>query len=118
MQNNLDSLAMVHAGLAVQLESLQNQPEATAMEARSLGYLADDETAIRLPAAPDDSVPPSPGMRLSYQADTIMTDASIKEVSSLAMLATVILGMVLKTTSLRGSGGRQRDILSHEASRS
>jgi hypothetical protein len=118
MRQNLEVLSSMNAAYTDELSGLQSRPEATALEARSLGYLSDDETAVRLSVIPEREAPPSPGTRLSYQSTSIMSDARIKEVAGLAMLVAMIAGLLIKYAAPRSPKYRQRDILVQDASRS
>lgn len=117
MRLNIESLSAVNAKLADELEGLQRHPEKIALEARSLGYLADNETAVRLPVQAQ-IVMQSPGKRLYYQASPVLSDSAIKKLAGYAMLAVLVAGCCVRLGVRRGSGRSQRDILDHRASRS
>jgi len=112
MRRNASELSSLNARYSAEWESLRTESEATVLEARSLGYLADNEVAVRLSVSAPESVPPSAGKRLSYEPVTALPEGRIKGLAALAGLLTAVAGM-----ALRSARPRQREILTQEASR-
>jgi len=117
MQRNLTVLSSLNAGYAAEWEGLRTRPEATVLEARSLGYLADDEVAVRLALTQERSDPPSPGTRLSYEPAIMISEPRIKQLAGIAALVAVIVGLALRLKPWHGLKHRQREILAHAAAR-
>lgn len=116
MRNNLETLVALHDSFATEWEALQTVPEMTALEARSLGYIAADETVVRtsLPAAAP--TPPSPGKRIAFEPGAGVAVSRIQELSAIAALATMVAALGARLLKARGSRN-QREILLHDASR-
>jgi len=112
MRRNASELSSLNARYSAEWESLRTESEAAVLEARSLGYLADDEVAVRLSVGTPDFVPPTAGERLSYQPQSVLSERRIKEIAALAGLLTVVAGMAIRLAK-----PRQREILTQEASR-
>jgi hypothetical protein len=112
MKQNAAELSSLNARYSSEWESLRTEAEATVLEARSLGYLADDEVVVRLSVAAPEFVPPSAGKRLSYEPVSVLSEGRVKELAAVAALLTVIAGMALRLAK-----PRQREILTQEASR-
>ncbi|MBU0928783.1 MAG: hypothetical protein KKA67_13625 [Spirochaetes bacterium] len=120
MRDNVEALSSLNAGFASEWDGLRNVPLTTALEARSLGYLARDEVAIRLSLAADAPNPPSPGTLVAYEAGQALSERMMKELAGIAALFTAILGLAMKAAKPRADRAKrafQREILVQEASR-
>lgn len=117
MRTNLEQLASMNKSFADEWETLSTDYEATILEARSMGFIADDETVVRLAGASRKPNPASPGERLSYEPEPLCTEAFIKELSAVAALVAAVLGLFLRLGEGKRPLKRQREILTQEASR-
>ncbi|HPE89831.1 MAG TPA: septum formation initiator family protein [Spirochaetia bacterium] len=120
MRGNIDELARRNERYAAELESLRVAPEATALEARSLGYLASDEVAVRLDLETEPTAPAEAGRLLEYEGASAIAEARIKDIAAAAGMAVLLAGLALKAAGSARTGrkrGGQRDILVQEASR-
>lgn len=116
MRDNLRSLEALHESFATEWAALESVPEMTALEARSLGYIAGDEVVVRMPFAATPPSPPSPGNRISFEPHVPVSVSRIQELSAMAAMATMVVSLGVKLLSGRGAR-HQREILVHEASR-
>lgn len=117
MRQNLLNLETLNSAYAKEWEVLRNIPETTALEARSLGYLAENEVVIRLSIGAGSTVPPSPGSRISFEPQSIISEQSVKYLSCLFALISVILDVAYRLYSSPANKYRQREIRAHAASR-
>lgn len=117
MQENLSALSSLNSSYMSVWEALNGSPEAIALEARSLGYIAHNETVVRLPDAAGPVVPPSAGKRLEYEPHAMLSEAGAKAIALIAAFVTAVLCLGVRLVRRRGPSMRQRDILSHEALR-
>ncbi len=117
MRQNLSELAAMNSLFTAEWEALKTSPEAIALEARSLGYLADDEIVVRLPDAIPPVAPPSAGRRLEYQSYAVLTESGAKAIAFIVALTTVILGLGRRLLRRREPSPIHRDIRTHEALR-
>ncbi len=115
MDRNISVLQSINTTYTVEWEAMSDLPESTALEARSLGYLAVDEVAIRLSVPDAEPLPSSPGERLVYEPVTIIDEGSVKEIAAGVALLALVAGMALRLR--KPAARRQREILVHEASR-
>jgi len=116
MRNNLKSLEALHESFATEWTALESVPEMTALEARSLGYIADNEVVVRMPFAATPPNPPSPGDRISFEPHVSVSVSRIQELSAMAAMATMIISLGARLMTARGTR-HQREILVHDASR-
>jgi len=116
MQSNLKSLEALHESYATEWTGLKSVPEMTALEARSLGYIAGDEVVVRMPFPAAPHTPPSPGERISFEPHAPVSMSRIQELSAMAALATMIMALGARLVAGR-SVRNQREILLHDASR-
>jgi len=118
MEKNIQALAGIHTGLSEDFTALNEHWSAAALEARSLGFLAEGETAVRLSMGSSTvearAKPTSPGSIVYYEAPAAMSDAAVKELSGLAALAWMLACLAYKAFRRKGS---QRAILVQDASR-
>ena len=115
MRRNVSVLQSINTAYTVEWEAMSDLPESSALEARSLGYLAIDEVAIRLSVPNAEPRPASPGERLVYEPVALIDEGSIKEIAAGVALLALVAGMALR---LRKPAERhQREILVQEASR-
>jgi hypothetical protein len=118
MRENLGALIETNAMYARELEQLHNLPESTALEARSLGYIAEDEKVVRLPAASSALVPaPIPGTLVIYIKDPLLLDADIKRFSAFITVMAALSALVLKYLLADRWRPGHRASLAHDASR-
>ncbi len=123
MRRNIDDLARRNERYAAELEGLRNASEPTALEARSIGYLAADEVAVRLSLEPEPAVPAEAGRLLEYTGASALAEARIKDIAAMAGMVVLLAGLALRAArsarSARSAQGRagQREILVQEASR-
>lgn len=116
MRSNLKALEALHDSFATEWEALKTVPEMTALEARSLGYIAADETVVRTPFAAVPPSPPSPGQRIAFEPGSGVPVSRIQELSAIAALATMVAALGARLLKARGARN-QREILLHDASR-
>ncbi|MDX9897603.1 MAG: hypothetical protein RBT62_01670 [Spirochaetia bacterium] len=117
MRENLSHLAAMNSSFSAEWEALKTSPEAIALEARSLGYLADDEIAVRLPDAALTIVPPNAGKRIEYEPQSILSEADAKGMALIIALMTAIAGLGMRLLRRASPAIVQRDIRTHEALR-
>ena len=87
METNLGQLGILRISLNAELESLKNDPDRAAREARSLGYLRKGETALLLGEKADRVRPINTGRVLPYTEPASLGDLALKEISFGACLA-------------------------------
>ncbi len=87
MEANLAELDGMRQSLNAELNSLKNDPDRAAREARSLGFLRKDETAIILGQRTENLHVISAGKVLPYADPPALGDAQLKEISFGAFLA-------------------------------
>jgi cell division protein FtsB len=104
MESNLEDLGTIRQGLNAELDSLKSDPERAALEARSLGYLRKDETAIILGEKAENVRPINAGKILPYAEPMALGDLEIKEISIGAILA--IMAIFLRPR--RSAASRRR----------
>jgi hypothetical protein len=78
MAENLASLEELNAAYSQRWQALRADPDSIALEGRSLGYLAQDEVALRLSLKPSPAVPSGPGERIVYLPRASMSDLDAK----------------------------------------
>jgi len=115
MKENLSALSSLHSRYVEEWQSLSADTESKALEARSLGYIADGEIIIRLLTENKDPVPPSAGERISYEPSVQLTESGIKQIALVSSLITALFGMLMHILNSRDH--RQRETLVQEASR-
>lgn len=103
MGRNIAELQSINTAYTLEWEAMSALPESSALEARSLGYLAVDEVAIRLSVPSSEPSPASPGDRLVHEPVTVLDEASIRKIAAGLALLVLVSGMVLK---LRKPGPR------------
>lgn len=114
MRDNLAALASRNAAFAREWKAFTEGWEEAALEARSLGYLGDDEVAIRLSVGQQESAPERPGEILFYEQVILLEDLRCKELSAVVAALWFLGGLMLKAFRKKGS---HRPILAQEASR-
>jgi hypothetical protein len=90
METNLAELEVVRGRLEAEVDSLKSDPDRAALEARSLGYLREGETALILGEKKEHARPIEPGTVLPCAEPATLGDSALKEIalgSSLALLA-------------------------------
>ncbi len=78
MADNLASLEELNASYSLRWQALRADPDSIAIEGRSLGYIAQDEVALRLSIEPALSAPSGPGERIVYLPRDAMSDLDAK----------------------------------------
>jgi cell division protein FtsB len=91
MEANLAELGTIRQSLDTELESLKSDPDRIALEARSLGYLRKDETAIILGEKTEKIRPIVTGKVLLYIEPAALNDLEIKEISFGVFLAVLAI---------------------------
>lgn len=93
MEANLGELGLIRERLNSELQSLKNDPDRAAREARSLGYLRKGETAIILGEKSERVRALDMGRALPFTPPPALGDLALKEISlgaSLAILALLL----------------------------
>jgi cell division protein FtsB len=116
MRKNLDNLVALNTTYAKEWEVLRTNPASTALEARSLGYLAENEIAVRLSVDGATAEPPSAGLRISFEPHSLMAENSIKNITLLISLVSAVLGFASRLNVLSIKKYRHREIRTHVAS--
>ena len=118
MRENLGQLTEKNSKYAQELEHLHSLPESAALEARSLGYIADNEMVVRMPSATHALVPsPNPGRLVIYLKNPTLRDDSIKQLSIFITIMATVTALLLKFLLADKWRLDQRASLTHEASR-
>lgn len=78
MAENLASLEELNASYSLRWQALRADPDSIAVEGRSLGYIAQDEVALRLSIKAALSAPSGPGERIVYLPRDAMSDLDAK----------------------------------------
>jgi hypothetical protein len=87
MGANLAMLGTIRERLNAELDSLKSDPDRAAREARGLGYLRKDETAVILGERVERVRPIDVGQVLPYAEPVALGDQALKEISLGAALA-------------------------------
>lgn len=116
MRENLLNLQSLNSAYASEWDILRTSPEATALEARSLGYLAENEVVIRLSIEGGPAVPPSAGSRISFEPESPLSEKSIKHIALFMSLLSAIMGLVVRL-NLPLMKYHHREIRTHAAAR-
>jgi len=90
MAANLADLERIRGRLNAEVEALKRDPDRAALEARSLGYLREGETALILGEREERSEPIDSGSVLPYAEPPALGDSTLKEIATgvaMAMLA-------------------------------
>jgi hypothetical protein len=118
MRGNLGILAEKNANFTRELDALHTLPESISLEARSLGFIANDETVIRIPSNPE-SPPESPaaGEMVVYRRQPSMMDADVKKVSIFVTMVATLAAFALRLLVSNKLPPDHRASLVHEASR-
>lgn len=117
MRKNLVNLVSLNSMYAKEWEVLRTNPDSTALEARSLGYLAGNEIAIRLSVDTTTVAPPTAGFRISFEPDSILAEKNIKNYALLVSLFSVVLGFAWHLNVLSIKKYPHREMRTHVASR-
>jgi len=117
MKKNLIGLETLNTRYAQEWDLLRINPETTALEARSLGYLAENEVAIRLSLGNGPISPASAGFRVNFEPESLLSEKTIKYMAGFLTLIVAILGTAVRWKLLTIKGTRQREIRLHAASR-
>ena len=117
MNGNIATLSSLNEAYSAEWDALSNVAESTALEARSLGYLAGDEVVIRLSVPAGSPEPASPGERLVYEPEPTIDESTMKKIAVAVALAVFALGTIMRFFPANGAPRHHRDILVQEASR-
>ena len=93
MERNLGELGDENERLRVELESLRLDADRAAREARSLGYLRPDESAIVVAGRSSPRPAIDSGSVLAFEPPASCPDSAIKEISFGAFLAALAVGL-------------------------
>ncbi len=91
MEANLGELGTIRESLNAEIDSLKSDPDRAALEARSLGYLRKDETAVILSARVESVPAIDSGKVLPYAEPAALGDSELKEICLGAFLAMMAL---------------------------
>lgn len=105
MEANLEALAEVNGRLSGELAALISDPDRTAADARSLGYLVKGETAVVMGGAKAEPSRIEIGDVLPFVDPPALEDSSIKAISLGVCIAVLA---ALLTPSLHAAGPRRR----------
>lgn len=105
MEANLEALAEVNGRLSGELAALISDPDRTAADARSLGYLGKGETAVVMGGAKAEPSRIEIGDVLPFVDPPALEDSSIKAISLGVCIAVLA---ALLTPSLHAAGPRRR----------
>jgi hypothetical protein len=95
MAVNLASLEELNAAYSQLWQALRADPDSIALEGRSLGYLAQNEVALRLSIKPSPAAPSGPGERIVYLPRQSMSDLDAKILAlSLGFIACAAFGII------------------------
>ncbi len=111
METNLAELGTIRQGLNAELDSLKNDPDRAAREARSLGYLRKGETAIVLGEKVETVRPIDAGKVLPYADPVASDDAVLKEISIGVFLAVLALLLAPRSARTRPEGRKGHSFL-------
>lgn len=118
MRENLNNLENLNATYANDWEILRTNPDAIVLEARSLGYIAGNEIAIRLSVSDEPAVPDSAGTRISFNSESLLAEKKIKDIALLVGLFSAIVVFALRLKKLPLKNKFYREIRTQAASRS
>lgn len=116
MHENLLNLASLNSTYTKEWEILRTNKESTALEARSLGYLAENEVVIRLSIGDEPSLPPSAGSRLTFESESLMGEKNIKVFSLLIASFYALIGFTVSLKKHKLKNQHHRLIRTHSAS--
>lgn len=110
MAENLVYLEELNADYSLRWQALRADPDSIAIEGRSLGYIAQDEVALRLSIKPALSAPSGPGERIVYLPRDAMSDLDAKILAlSLGFIACAAHGIAsLLRRDKRGTVAKAR----------
>lgn len=95
MQAHLEELKERNAAYSAEWAALNAYPESMALEARALGYLGDDEVAVRLASGTRYAAPRDAGARLLYEPEKTASDGQLKLAALALALAYAVAALVL-----------------------
>lgn len=96
MYQNLNSLALLNEKYSKDYQAVLENNNTQALEARSLGYIAEGEVALRINIKTPLIEPEEPGSIIYYQASSVMTDIQIKILTLLIALLVFAFCLFLK----------------------
>lgn len=98
MRRNLDELGEANERLRVELESLRSDADRAAREARGLGYLRPDESAILVAGRSSPRIPLETGKVLAFVPPRAWPDSALKEIALGTFLAVLAIGLAPRKT--------------------
>jgi hypothetical protein len=117
MRKNLTDLESLNSMYSREWDVLRTSAETTALESRSLGYLAENEVVIRLSIADEPVVPPTAGSRISFEPESLMIEKTIKHSALFITLFSIITGIAVRLNSVMMKKHSHREIRTHAAAR-
>jgi len=125
MLRNIDLLEKVNIEYSLEWNALRSDADLTAVQGRSLGFIANDEVAVRLTLPVRDEPPVFIGERVLYEPVHSLPEAGIRAASLYIWLFIVLASLARKLLSHQKSQGMQvrrilrpqREIRVQEASR-
>ncbi len=102
MRENLQVLESVNAEAVARRDAALSDPEALALEARSLGYVEPDQVVVRLGFPAASRTPRDAGTLVPYAHPRGMADAQLKAVSLAAALCAAFAGFLIRPARGRG----------------
>jgi hypothetical protein len=107
MEANLGELERIRGKLSAEIASLKSDPDRAALEARSLGYLREGETALILGEKAERSAPIDAGSVLPYAEPASLDDSVLKEIALGASLALLAFLQAPRTATGRAESRRR-----------
>lgn len=95
MDANLASLEALHERAQSRLQSAQSDPETLAMEALSLGYVAEGEVVVRIGFPEGDPSLQELGTLVAYEAPNGVDDMTLKTIALVAALCVFFISLAI-----------------------
>lgn len=93
MHRNLDFLEKLNADLALEWQALRNDSDITAIQGRSLGFIAKDEVVVRVALPSVKAGPPFIGERVVYTPGQFMPIDQIRLATMYTWLLLLAIGL-------------------------
>jgi len=106
MRENLTSLEALNAEARARKDSALSDPEALALEARSLGFVGPDQVVIRLGFPEGTASPRDLGTLVPYVPPRGLEDSQLKAVSLASALCAVFVGFLAGPGRRKPRGNR------------
>lgn len=109
MRANVDELRSRYERFEAEWRSLREDPARIAIEGRSLGYLAEDEVALRLrPRRSAAADPSGPGEAVSFEQPNALGDGEAKAYAlSGGLIAAAVCALAAALKRAKSQGGRE-----------